>query len=481
MYEDNNYRPFGEEYRKTEPEPVAEQKATEEAEQKTEPTKDWRYGSHIPEDKPKSGKKKGKGVFAKILFAILLGLIFGLFVGTGIYAVNLFTKQFMSEPAESSEIEQTVPQIPEVEIGIPNDKKDNSKDAESIMDQFDSMIEGSKGGYKDGVRVMDVSDVAEECMPSIVAITSLSTETYQSFFGIQTAQSESSGSGIIVGENDDELLIATNNHVISDTEKLTVQFIDESTVTAYVKGTDADVDLAIIAVKLADIESDTMGALKIAKLGDSDALRVGEPAIAIGNALGYGQSVTCGVISAVNREVTIDNNSHVMIQTDAAINPGNSGGALLNIRGEVIGINEVKISSTVVEGVGYSIPISSAEPILDELMNRKTKEKAADGEAGFLGIAGVDVTNDIASMYGMPEGVYVAQVEDNSAADNAGFNKGYIITKFDGERVDSMESLKALLEYYPAGTQVDVTVQIPGGEEGYTEKTIAVILGKKTN
>lgn len=441
MYDDNNYRPFGSEYGSNDNE---ERKAEEPKIQ--------------PEVNTKPKKKKG-GALKKILFAITLGLLFGLFVGTGIYAVNLFTDKFKPEVSVTEDVPKPVPEISTV--NPVKEEPDDDKKPGQVM-----------------AVVSDVSSVVEECMPSIVAITSEYTETYQSFFGPQVAQGESSGSGIIVGENDDELFIATNNHVISDSDKLTVQFINEETATAYVKGTDPDVDLAIIAIKLSDIDTDTMGEIKIAKLGDSDALKVGEPAIAIGNALGYGQSVTVGVISAVNRQVNVDNISNTMIQTDAAINPGNSGGALINIKGEVIGINEVKIASTSVEGVGYSIPISAAEPILADLMNRQIRDKVSEEEAGFLGIAGVDVSRDISEMYGMPEGVYVASVEEDTAAERAGFYKGYVITKFDGQKVKSMEELRDLISRYSAGTTVDVTVQVPG-QTGYSEQVMSVTLGSK--
>lgn len=461
MYEDNNYRPFGEEYRNQAENP------------NPAPTP-----NPIPEPKPKK-KKSGSGFFKKFILAIVLGLIFGIFVGTGIYAVNLFTASFdISKKDNVSVAEDIKPKEKEIETVKPD--REEGKAEDSFFDKEnpfgDIIAEQPKEEKK--VYVMDASDVAESCMPSIVAITNISTETYQSFFGTQTAQSESSGSGIIVGENDDELLIATNSHVVSGSEKLTVQFIDGESVGAYVKGTEEEVDLAIIAVKLSDIKKETKGEIKVAKLGDSDELRVGEPAIAIGNALGYGQSVTCGVISALGREVKLDNVDNTLIQTDAAINPGNSGGALLNIHGEVIGINEIKIASTSVEGVGYAIPISSAEPILDELMNRKTRDKVDEHAAGYLGIAGVDVSADISAMYDMPEGVYIASVDEDTAADKADLKKGYVITRFDGVRVSSMESLKDRMQYYEAGETVDVTVQVPG-EEGYTEKVVSVTLGKK--
>lgn len=451
MYDDNDYRPFGSGY-------ASSSEATTNSNIENGAGTSERsenFYSHIPQDKP---KKKKSGGFKKGLGMIALGLVFGIFAGTGMYAVNLFTAQFDNKTEESI-VAEVLPQI----------------------DSVTPITESNGAGVSNATTttvVTDVSKVVEECMPSIVAINNKFTQTYQSFFGPQTAQGESSGSGIIVGENDDELLIATNNHVIDEADELSVRFIDEKSVDAYVKGTDPDVDLAIIAIKRSDIEPDTMNSIKVAKLGDSDALKVGEPAVAIGNALGYGQSVTAGVISAVDREVDVENISNKMIQTDAAINPGNSGGALINIKGEVIGINEMKIASTSVEGVSYAIPISSAEPILAELMNRKVRNKVDETEAGFLGIAGVDVTSEISTMYGMPEGVYVASVTEGSAAEKAGMYKGYIITKFDGQKVSTMEGLRDLITYYPVGETVDVTVQVPG-QTGYTEQVIAVTLGHR--
>ena len=267
--------------------------------------------------------------------------------------------------------------------------------------------------------------------------------------------------------------------MVSEADKLSVQFIDGSTAEANLKGGDEDADIAVIAVAKDALSENTINNIKIATLGDSDSLEVGEPAIAIGNALGYGQSVTTGVISAVNREVTLDDGTHKLIQTDAAINPGNSGGALLNIKGELIGINEAKAAGSSVEGMGYAIPVSTAKPIIDELMNKETKTKVDENEQAYLGIGGVNVTSDVAKTYNMPEGIYIAQVEDGSAAAAAGIKKGDIITKFDDQSVSTMEDLKDMMQYYSAGQAVNVTMQVQDSG-GYTEKTITVTLGKKT-
>ncbi len=323
----------------------------------------------------------------------------------------------------------------------------------------------------------DVTEVVQNVMPAVVSITNQYTEQSNFFGQTMESQAQASGSGIIVGENDTELLIVTNQHVIADADTLTVQFIDEEQAQAQVKGYDSDKDLAVIAVQLEDISSSTKGSIVVATLGDSDALTVGEPVIAIGNALGYGQSVTTGVVSALNREIS--GTSNKLIQTDAAINPGNSGGALLNVNGEVIGINSNKIGGTVVEGMGYAIPISSAKPIIEELMSKTTKLKVADGAKSYLGISGVNVTEEVSQMYGMPKGVYIGQVYEGTAAETAGLVKGDIITKFDGSTVSSMEELQSMMEYYAAGSEVEITIQ-QGSPDGYQEKKITVVLGART-
>ena len=318
-------------------------------------------------------------------------------------------------------------------------------------------------------------------MPSVVSITNTSVIT-QSFWGQQfQSENQSSGSGIIVGENDSELLVVTNNHVIADSTELKVQFIDGSVADAKVKGTDANMDLAVIAVALDSLSNETISNISIAVLGDSESLKVGEPAIAIGNALGYGQSVTTGVISALNRQIAMSEDgstSGTLIQTDAAINPGNSGGALLNVRGEVVGINSNKIGGSTIEGMGYAIPISNAKPIIEELMNRETKDKVDVAKKGYLGISGLNVTQDVSSMYGMPVGVYIAQVYNGGAA-NAGMQKGDIITAFDGSSVSTMEDLQGYLEYYEVGETVVVTIQRPEGGE-YVEHKLLVTLTAQT-
>ena len=325
----------------------------------------------------------------------------------------------------------------------------------------------------------DVSDIVENTLPSIVSITNMSVQEVQNFFGgISQQESESAGSGIIISQNDSELLVVTNNHVVEGSDTLTVTFNDGNSVEAQIKGTDSARDLAVVAVPLDKISDDTMNAIKVATLGDSDSLKVGEPAIAIGNALGYGQSVTTGIVSATGR--TIDGFDGEYIQTDAAINPGNSGGALLNANGEVIGINSAKINSSAVEGMGFAIPISDASDVIQNLMNKETRSKVSDEERGYLGIKGYDVSEEGSQMYNMPTGVYVKEVMSGGGAEKAGLTKGSIITGFEGSSISGMSSLQEQLQYYKAGEEVTLTVQIPDKNGEYTEKDIKVTLGKNS-
>ena len=331
----------------------------------------------------------------------------------------------------------------------------------------------------DGSYLPNVKEIAQNAMPSIVSITNMSVQEVQNFFGGTSQQeSESAGSGIIISQNDSELLVVTNNHVVEGSDTLTVTFNDGNSVEAQIKGTDSARDLAVVAVPLDKISDDTMNAIKVATLGDSDSLKVGEPAIAIGNALGYGQSVTTGIVSATGR--TIDGFDGEYIQTDAAINPGNSGGALLNANGEVIGINSAKINSSAVEGMGFAIPISDASDVIQNLMNKETRSKVSDEERGYLGIKGYDVSEEGAQMYNMPTGVYVKEVMSGGGAEKAGLTKGSIITGFEGSSISGMSSLQEQLQYYKAGEEVTLTVQIPDKNGEYTEKEIKVTLGKNS-
>ena len=415
-------------------------------------------GGYTPYNSPVNPKKdkKGGSVWKKLLIGSCVGLCFGVFSGAGFYAVHAVAD---------------IMGINEKEAVVAEEQK------ESATEPVEAITASNIGNPVVAVTT-DVTQVVEDVMPAVVSITNVYTKT-SNFFGQKLeSQNEASGSGIIVGENDEELLVVTNAHVIADADVLNVQFIDGEQAEAQVKGYDSDRDLAVIAIPLDKIKGSTRGSIVIATLGDSEALTVGEPAIAIGNSLGYGQSVTTGVISAIDRVVEGTNNGNALIQTDAAINPGNSGGALLNMRGEVIGINSNKIGGSIVEGMGYAIPISSAKPIIEDLMSKRTKIKVDEGEKSYLGISGVNVTENVSQMYGMPKGVYIGQVYEGTAAEKAGLVKGDIITKFDGSSIFSMEELQKMMEYYPAGSEVEIVIQ-QGSPEGYKEKKVTVILGAR--
>ena len=415
------------------------------------------YGTYGSNPKPEKKKKERKpGGFGKQLAkCAALALVFGLVAGGVMTGVNYASGKV---------------------LGTTNAGNVQA----SLTTGDDSTVQPT--AISSSYVATDVSDIVDEVMPSIVAITNVSQTEYQSFWGqSKTYESTSCGSGIIVSQDNEYLYVATNNHVVEGANSLTVTFANDDTVSAEIKGTDPSTDLAVVKVALSSIKDDTMSEIKVATLGSSDTLKVGESCIAIGNALGYGQSVTTGVISALNREVSVSDSSSStnytaeLIQTDAAINPGNSGGALLNTAGEVIGINSVKYSDTSVEGIGYAIPMDTAKPIIEELI---TKEKVDESNSAYLGIVGVDVTSDVAKTYNMPTGVYVAQVMEGAAAEQAGIQKGDIITKFDGKDVTSMEELSYNMQYYAAGTTVDVVIERSSNGQ-YEEQTISVTLGKK--
>lgn len=416
--------------------------------------------SYIPKEPVKKPKKSG-GFFKKAAAVVALGVFFGLSAGIAFFFVNTITG--MTTANEVTAEENSAPVISQAET-----KGTTPSNIDQVSTQTVTTV------------VTDVTEVVENVMPAVVSITNTYTETTNFWGQSFSSEAQSSGSGIIVNENDEELLIVTNYHVVQDAESLKVQFINENVADAQVKGVDSNMDLAVIAVKLSNLDADTKDAICLAKLGDSNAIKVGEPAIAIGNALGYGQSVTTGVISALDRQIEISEDGSTtgnLIQTDAAINPGNSGGALLNVKGEVIGINSNKIGGSAIEGMGYAIPISSAEPIIENLMSKETKDKVAEENKGYLGITGINVTSDVANMYGMPLGVYVTQVYQGAAAANAGMLNGDIITAFEGSSVGSMEDLQGYLEYYEIGESVEVTVM--RAENGdYKEQTLTVVLGK---
>ena len=408
------------------------------------------------------GGKKKKGGFRKVLLSMGLGLLFGLFAGAGFYVVQFGLEQ--------------ISQTEEQGAGL----TDDGEDAQT------GLPEGLADAWMQNVKNItyvntDISNVVEDVMPAMVSIVNNYTQTGTTFWGQQySQQGASSGSGIIVAENESELLIVSNNHVVQGMDTLEVTFIDGSVAQAYIKGTDAEMDLAVIAVPLENLSQETKSAITIATMGDSDDLKLGTPVIAIGNALGYGQSVTSGIISALNREVTMDDGTvGTFIQTDTAINPGNSGGALLNINGEVIGINSNKIASSQVEGMGYAIPISSASPIIADLLERQTRtEKVAAEEAGYMGIEMQDVTDEIAAMLGIPQGVFVINVQEGTAAQQAGIQHGDIIIKFDGQRVSTRSELKQLVGYYRAGETLKVTVK-RFADGRYEDVELEVTLGSQ--
>ena len=334
----------------------------------------------------------------------------------------------------------------------------------------------------------DVSSVVENVMPSIVSITNMSVQEVQNYFGGTSKQeSESAGTGIIISQNDSELLVVTNNHVVAGSDTLTVTFADGNSVEANIKGTDSEYDVAVVAVPLDSISEDTKKAISVATLGDSTELKVGEPAIAIGNALGYGQSVTTGVISALNRSVSetdqttgeTTESSVKLIQTDAAINPGNSGGALVNASGEVIGINSSKLVGDSVEGVGYAIPISDVSDLIENLMNQETKTKVAEADQGAIGIKGMSVSTEYSQQLNMPEGVYVSEVTKGGGAEKAGMTRGCIITGINGTTASSMDDLQEQLQYYAKGDEVELTIQVPQSNGEYQEQSVNVTLGAK--
>ena len=394
-------------------------------------------------EKKKIEKKPSNGKFKKAVGFVCSAVAFGLIAGGVMFGVNTLGNQLVGS---------------------------NNKAVTEIATVSTADTVGKETATN------SVADVAEDVMPSIVAITNTSVQTVRSWFQSYEQEVSGSGSGIIIGQTNNEILIATNNHVIEGAKELTVAFFDETAVEATVKGADSSTDLAVISVKVSDVEKSTLSAIKVAALGSSDDLRVGETAIAIGNALGYGQSVTVGYISAVNREVDVEDTNMTLLQTDAAINPGNSGGALLNEKGEVIGINTVKFVDSTVEGMGYAIPISSAIPIINDLMNQEVIEES---EQGYLGIQGNDITEEYAQGFNMPEGVYVVKIIENSPADGCGLKAGDIITKFAGRDVTSMETLQNILSTKKAGEEIEMIVQRNTEKGDYEEVKLTVALGAK--
>ena len=419
-----------------------------------------------PAPKPPK-KKKGAGAVIAIVLIVLVAL-----GGLGFAGYRILKNTGVTFGPQ-----QSVAQVEENEDQ--SAAQENSAAAPTQEQKDDKQVQTTTtSSGETRVVVTDVTGVVQEVMPAMVIIHNNFTQSANFFGYVQEEEAQASGSGIIVGHNDTELLIATNYHVIDGADSLEVIFNDDTSVNAAVKGTNSDMDLAVIAIMREDIPDKTYESIKEATLGDSNALKLGEPAIAIGNALGYGQSVTTGVISALNREVTTGANGdkHTFIQTDAAINPGNSGGALLNLNGEVIGINSNKLGGNAVEGMGYAIPISDAKPIIDQLMNEKTMIKVAEEERGYVGIQGESVPSDITEAYGIPQGVYVRKVNAGSGAEQAGLMKGDVIVKFDGHDITSMNDLQTRLQYYKTGTPVKLGVMRTDGTE-YQEMEVDLVLG----
>ena len=425
----------------------------------------------VPEGKTtgrKNSQKKKSGAFRKIVLSVSLGLCFGLFAGLGFYAVQLGTGQSDTREKKWEERLEAL------------EEKWEESDAQEASGNSITVVQPSNTSTPASIKVtqVDASEMVKQVMPSMVSIVNNYT-VVSSYWGQTYREKEAaSGSGIIVAQNDKELLIVSNNHVVEDADSLIVTFIDGSEAEAAIKGLDADMDLAVIAVSLDSLSKDTRNAISIAALGDSDALELGEPVIAIGNALGYGQSVSGGMISALGRELTFDDGSKgIFIQTDAAINPGNSGGALLNLSGEVIGINSSKIGGTYVEGMGYAIPITAASPIIAELMERETRTmKVEESKRGYMGIELQSVTDDASNRYNMPKGVFVYSVEPGLAADEAGIKKGDIIVGFDGQKISSQEDLLGVIQYYRAGETVVVAIRRLEDSE-YVAYDIEITLG----
>lgn len=417
-----------------------------------------------PQKAKKKKERKPMTAGRKWVLNISMALVFGLVAGGTMYGVNRAADYFGGEDAAAA-----------LQTTQPLAQTDTSGDSTSETVSAETGTSGT------------VKEVAANAMPSLVTISTMSVEEMQSFFGgTQQYEVEGAGTGVIVGQNDTELLIATNNHVVQGTQSLSVGFIDETSVEGQIKGSDTGNDLAVVSVKLSDIPEETMGQIKIATLGDSDELELGDQVVAIGNALGYGQSVTSGYVSALNRDLTLTDNegntieSTGLIQTDAPINSGNSGGALLNMKGELVGINEAKSSmtssGTTVDGIGFAIPLAKAEPILEELMALPTRDKVDESQASYLGIEGVNVTSDASEMYGMPTGVGISTVLEGGPAEAAGVKRGDVLTKLDGRSISTMDELKDVLQYYAEGEQISIVVQ-RSYEGEYREVELTVTLG----
>ena len=418
-----------------------------------------------------------KSFWKKTFAGAAIGLAFGIlgalgFIGTTRVINAVFPEKAKTVSADDAKDEAADKADTKEGSAKESAKEDKVENATLTKAVDDGLL--SKGGGEVG---MSVTELAKNNLPCVVSITNTSVKQLRDMWGngIREYEDVSRGSGIIIGQTDEELLIATNAHVVNGADSITVGFIDSEIYDATVKGEDTEIDLAVIGVKMSDIKDETLKEIKVAVIGDSDALQVGEQVVAIGNAVGYGQSVTTGIVSALERDIPDDDSETYYIQTDAAINPGNSGGALINMKGEVIGINTAKIMSTYVEGMGYAIPMNTANPTIEALMNRKSRDKVDEDKAGYLGISGVSVDAQTSKMYGIPEGIYLQEVIKDSPAEDAGLLKGDIIKKFDNVSVSTIADLRSKLDYYEAGEKVDVTFcRQEDGE--YVDKTVTVTL-----
>ena len=403
-----------------------------------------------------------------------IGLAFGILAAFGFASVTRVVDRFFPNKAQvSASVEKEEVKNDTVESTNEKAGKSTEKVETATLTKADDDGLISRGGGEVG---MSVTELAKNNLPCVVSITNTSVKVLRDMWGYSTPYDNvSRGSGIIIGQTDEELLIATNSHVVNGADSITVGFVDSEIYDATVKGEDSEIDLAVIGVKMSDLKEDTLDQIKVAVIGNSDDLQIGEQVVAIGNAMGYGQSVTTGIVSVLDIDVPDDDSENHYIQTDAAINPGNSGGALLNMKGELIGINTAKIMSTYVEGMGYAIPINTANPTIETLMNRKNRDKVDEDKAGFLGITGVSVDAQTSKMYGIPEGIYLQEVTEDGPAEEAGLLKGDIIKKFDGVSVTTIAELRGKLDYYEAGEKVDVVIcRQEDGE--YEEKTVTVTL-----
>ena len=457
---------------------------TEEYEsQYTEESKNGETLRQVNDNKNNKSHKQSHPFLAKLGTGAACGVAFGLaaaLVFAGIVKASGLDRVILSDTASNDTKQE---QLIEKDKLNNEDIADNEKGDERKKEDDEGAVIAEHRSSSDDLAGNGINSIVKEAMPSVVSITNTGVEEVRSMFGTRQYESTSMGSGIIIGENDEELLIATNNHVVDGASELSVCFDDDKdkVVSAKIKGTDSSNDLAIIAIRLSDLSDAIRGSYKIAKIGSSDDLEVGDQVIAIGNALGYGQSVTTGIVSALDREVTIDNFTAKLIQTDAAINPGNSGGALLNMKGELVGINSSKFAATKVEGIGYAIPIDTAEPILENLMSRETRDVVDEKDQGFLGISCQNVTEEISQLYSMPRGIYIVDVQSGSGAEKAGLKKGDILTKLEGTEIRDYADLRKQLTYYKAGETIKVTVQVVDDNGEYAEKEVDVELSKASD